>query len=211
MNARKHSGATALHSASRHLRADAARVLIRHGADETITTKKCGYGYTPLQVVGMRLAITSPIDIDIMRGLLIGAAEEASDDNSRLLDEANTTFQEEKERKDFFVSERIKRGLLDRPKLCSVLPIWKLAPCLLYYSSSVVGSVFQKEGHYFSSVSALVSEHFDLERVNRKGYKPSGFRSDGYQVQVIFMALQSQKPLVSGTKDLALGVQSSEH
>ncbi|CAM9883670.1 unnamed protein product, partial [Ectocarpus fasciculatus] len=50
-----------------------------------------------------------------------------------------------------------------------------------YYSSSVVGSIFHKEGHDFSSASRFISEHFDLGRVNRKGYKPSGFRSDGYE------------------------------
>lgn len=74
VNARKHNGCTPLHSASRYLRTDAARALLRHGADETIITKNSGY--TPLEVVGMRLAITSPGDIDTMRGLLIGAPAE---------------------------------------------------------------------------------------------------------------------------------------
>ncbi|CAN0031019.1 unnamed protein product [Ectocarpus sp. 13 AM-2016] len=130
-------------------------------------------------------------------------AEEASDNNRALREEIKTRSDEEKVRKAFYISERIKRGLVDRPKMCTVLPVWKLAPCFPYYSSSVVGSIFHKEGHDFSSVSRFISEHFDLRRVNRKGYKPSGFRLDGYQVQVTFMALVSKKPHVPGTTDLA--------
>lgn len=135
--------------------------------------------------------------------MISNVAEEASDNNRALREETKTKYDEEKVRKAFYVSERIKRGLLDRPKLCAVLPVWKLAPCFPYYSSSVVGSIFKKEGFDFSSVSSFMSDHFDLARVNRKGYKPSGFRSDGYQVQVTFMALRSKKPHVPGTKDLA--------
>ncbi|AAK14592.1 EsV-1-178 [Ectocarpus siliculosus virus 1] len=135
--------------------------------------------------------------------MISNVAEEASDNNRDLREETKTRSDEEKVRKAFYMSERIKRGLVDRPKMCTVLPVWKLAPCFPYYSSSVVGSTFHKEGHDFSSVSRFISEHFDLGRVNRKGYKPSGFRSDGYQVQVTFMTLVSKKPLVPGTKDLA--------
>lgn len=135
--------------------------------------------------------------------MISNVAEEASDSNRALREETETRSDEEKVRKAFYLSERIKRGLVDRPKMCTVLPVWKLAPCFPYYSSSVVGSIFHKEGHDFSSVSRLMSDHFDLERVNRKGYKPSGFRSDGYQVQVTYMALRSKKPHVPGTQDLA--------
>jgi hypothetical protein len=135
--------------------------------------------------------------------MISNVAEEASDNNRALREETETRSDKEKERKAFYLSERIKRGLVDRPKMCTVLPVWKLSPCFPYYSSSVVGSIFHKEGHDFSSVSRFMSNHFDLERVNRKGYTPSGFRSDGYQVQVTFMALGSKKPHVPGTKDLA--------
>jgi len=131
-------------------------------------------------------------------------AEEASESSVNLRNEANARFGEDKSegKKSFWESETISRGLVDRPKICTALPIWKLAPCFPYYSTSVVSSVFRKEGFDFSSVSRFMTDHFDLERVKRKGYRPSGFRSDGYQVQVTFMALESQKPLVPGTKNL---------
>lgn len=111
-------------------------------------------------------------------------------------------YDDSKERKCFIDFERKRRGLLDRPKISSILPIWKLAPCFPYYSSSVVKNVFRKEEFDFLSVSNFISDHFDLKRVNRKGYAPSGFRSDGFQVQISYMALKSRKPCPTRTEKL---------
>lgn len=75
VNARKLNGSTPLHSAASHLRPDAVRHLLWHGADETLVTDNGNC--TPLDVVGKRVAQSEALAIfGIVRKLLIGAPVE---------------------------------------------------------------------------------------------------------------------------------------
>lgn len=103
-------------------------------------------------------------------------------------------------RKEFVKDECRRRRIERKIKTTSLLPMWALKPAFPYYSTSVVKKVFKE--YRDSDVSEFMRDNFDYTRVSRKGYVPSGFRSDGVQVQISFMALKSSKPPPIGTENL---------
>ena len=124
-------------------------------------------------------------------------AELRSNEYMMVRDEACSIFgEDEKENIQGYVRDR---GLSKRVKVSSLLPIFDLQPAFVYYSDSVVKSEFPGYDIY-----SFMSESFQFESIqkNMKGYSPYGFRTNGVELQVSFMALESERSYPSGTKDL---------
>ena len=81
----------------------------------------------------------------------------------------------------------------------SLVPIWKMASTMLYYSKSVLKVAFKDTKLDIGSFS---SKHFDTERVSDKGYTLNGFRTDGYQIQLSYVASKILKPRPKNTDNL---------
>lgn len=96
--------------------------------------------------------------------------------------------------------KRMERDLRveSRVKIFSLTPMWKLQPCFVQYSSTCINSAFEGYGE----VASFVASEFDVSGVRRKGYKVSGFRSDGFQVHLSFIALANNKPVPTNTDKL---------
>ncbi|CAM9115425.1 unnamed protein product [Ectocarpus sp. 8 AP-2014] len=85
-----------------------------------------------------------------------------------------------------------------RVKPFSLTPMWKLQPCFVQYSSTCINAAFEGYG----DVASFVASEFDVSGVRRKGYRVSGFRSDGFQVHLSFIALANNKPVPTNTDKL---------
>lgn len=156
------------------------------------------YVFSPDKPMAYTIKTRPDLFLSLM-GFLSMEAQKASEEFIDLIVESEARFDDTKSRTNFMESQIRTRGSIERSKAFSLLPIWKMSPAFPYYSDSVIKAVFNDK---YSSVTELIGKNFDLSRVKRKGYKPSGFRSDGYQVQVSFMASKSRKPLPIGTDKL---------
>ena len=88
----------------------------------------------------------------------------------------------------------------ERRNKYSLLPIWKLQPAMIYYSNTVVKGAF---GKLYSTLQNFTESNFDVDRVSAKGYVINGFRTDGYQVQLSYIALKTSKPVPLNTDSLS--------
>lgn len=123
-------------------------------------------------------------------------AEQASEIHLDILQV--TRKQPERGRKKLYVTMARELGIESRVKPFSLTPMWKLQPCFVQYSSTCINSVFEGYG----DVASFVASEFDVSGVRRKGYKVSGFRSDGCQVHLSFIALANNKPVPANTDKL---------
>jgi len=98
-------------------------------------------------------------------------------------------------RKDFknYIKEN---NLENRVKVSSLLPIFDLQPAFVYYSNSVIKAEFH------SDIETFISDNFVLDKRNMKNYVPYGFRTNGIELQLSYMALEDKRPYPEGTKDL---------
>lgn len=102
------------------------------------------------------------------------------------------------QRRTTYTSMERKLGIESRVKPFSLTPMWKLQPCFLSYSTTCIKTAFKG----YQDVNSFVEQEFDLSGVRRKGYRVSGFRSDGFQVHLSFIALGVNKPVPTNTDKL---------
>lgn len=88
-------------------------------------------------------------------------------------------------------------GGFKKVSVSSLLPVFDLQPAFVYFSDSVVKVEFP--GYDFDR---FVSENLKYDGVNMKGYTIYGFRTNGIELHLSFMTLESHKPYTGGTKDL---------
>ncbi|CAM9688393.1 unnamed protein product, partial [Pylaiella littoralis] len=82
-------------------------------------------------------------------------------------------------------------------KVSSLPPVFDLQPAFVYYSDSVIKVEFR--GH---DILSLMAESFRYDNINMKGYTPYGFRTNGVEIHIAFMTEETERPYISGTKDL---------
>ena len=102
------------------------------------------------------------------------------------------------ERKGLYNNMERDSRIEGRVKPFSLTPNWKLQPCFMQYSTTCITSAF--EG--YSNLNNFIQREFDVTGVRRKGYRVSGFRSDGFQVHLSFVALATNKPAPINTDKL---------
>ncbi|CAM9517124.1 unnamed protein product, partial [Laminaria digitata] len=102
------------------------------------------------------------------------------------------------ERKGLYQTMERELRVESRAKPFSLTPMWKLQPCFIQYSSTSIKSAFEEYG----DVASFVASEFDVSGVRRKGYIVSGFRSDGFQVHLSFIALGKDKQVPTNTDKL---------
>jgi len=102
------------------------------------------------------------------------------------------------ERKGLYKRAEREWRIESRVKPFSLTPMWKLQPCFVQYSTTCINSAFDG----YTDVASFVRKEFDVSGIGRKGYLVSGFRSDGFQVHLSFMAIATSKPVPTNTDKL---------
>ena len=102
------------------------------------------------------------------------------------------------ERKGLYKRAEREWRIESRVKPFSLTPMWKLQPCFVQYSTTCINSAFDG----YTDVASFVRKEFDVTGIGRKGYLVSGFRSDGFQVHLSFMAIATSKPVPTNTDKL---------
>lgn len=123
-------------------------------------------------------------------------AEQASDIHLGIMDTIRD--KPKSERKGLYKKAERDLHVEGRVKPFSLTPMWKLQPCFVQYSTTCINSAFNGYG----DVASFVKTEFDVSGVRRKGYNISGFRSDGFQVHLSFMAIATNNPVPTNTDKL---------
>ena len=182
--------------------------------DKTLTGEMEGLDFVHLQVVDeLRSELRTPLSQELDKPLaydlkrrpemfyrvlahISRVAEHASGIHLSVLESIRK--KPKAERNTLYKKMESELGIKGRVKPFSLTPIWKLQPCFLQYSTTCLKAAF--EG--CNDVDSFVRDEFDASAVRRNGYRVSGFRSDGYQVHLSFMALAASKPVPTNTDKL---------